>query len=168
MGCDIHGSIEIKTNSGKWIELQQLDVGRNYDMFGVLADVRNYVNAVSISEPRGIPEDVSKKVMKEIEGWDCDGHSHSWLSWKDIQEYDWKQIFHDGRESAVVKSTGKELWKASYSDKSYNSEDIEFKFLDRTADELISDDWKEVFQVMSEQSKILGDENVRIVFWFDC
>lgn len=47
---------------------------RNYDLFGDIAGVRRQGPA-----PRGIPEDVSDLAMMEIEAWDSDGHSHTWL-----------------------------------------------------------------------------------------
>ncbi len=48
-------------------------LGRNYELFGNLANVRN-----PGPEPRGIPDDISDLARFEIDGWSSDGHSHSW------------------------------------------------------------------------------------------
>ena len=167
MGCDIHLFLEIKKKE-KWTFIKELDIGRSYDMFGIVADVRNLVNAIPISEPKGLPEDVSDKVREELDEWDCDGHSHSWLNWKEIKDYNWKQIFHDGRESCVDKKTGEPLWKSLYPNKDAISNDVEYKFLDVVAEDCISVDWIEVFNEMENLSHQYGSKNVRLVFWFDC
>lgn len=74
--------------------------GRNYKLFAMLANVRNGVgfagidtgNAVNpISEPKGLPEDVSDVIEKCSEYWGSDGHSHSYLTVKELMEYDWTQ-----------------------------------------------------------------------------
>lgn len=168
MGCDIHGYLEVK-ESGKWRCEKEVPDGRSYDWFGILAGVRNYVNAIPISEPRGIPNSLSKKVMEEIDDWQFDGHSHSWLTSKDFENYDWKQTFIDGRISTIEKATGKELSKAVYTNPKFlDKERFELKSgLKRVAEELIPHFWVKFIAEMKELSKTYGDENVRIIFWFD-
>lgn len=72
--------------------------GRNYNLFGILANVRNgYGFAgvdtgdafVPIAKPRGIPEDAS-----DFYRWECDhgmGHTPSWLSLHELVECDWSR-----------------------------------------------------------------------------
>jgi len=57
MGCDIHCYIEYKKkNSDRWINFGgRINPGRNYQMFGTMAGVRN--DSVVYIEPRGFPED---------------------------------------------------------------------------------------------------------------
>lgn len=94
MGCDIHGFAEVKRNN-KWEkvgdvfkypyydEKDEIDKynkpltdsfysGRNYDLFAILADVRNGYGFAGvktgegfnpISEPKGLPEDISNDVL---------------------------------------------------------------------------------------------------------
>lgn len=73
--------------------------GRNYDLFAMLADVRNGYGFAGmdtgdgfkpISQPKGIPDQSSSAYEKLVDMWDGDGHSHSYLTLKELLEYDWK------------------------------------------------------------------------------
>lgn len=120
MGCDIHLYVERKVD-GKWIsadkwtpdpyveedEEPRMTVdyddrfykGRNYDLFGILADVRNgrgFAGIVTgdgfkpIAMPKGLPSDVTPEVKADFDRWGSDGHSHSYLTLAELQAYDWK------------------------------------------------------------------------------
>ena len=98
MGCDIHDFVEIKLN-GKWemvgeifetCDSKRLSVhpydGRNYTLFGILAGVRNK-DMIPISEPKGSPNDASQGFLDELEQWQYDGHSLSYLTLQEILDY---------------------------------------------------------------------------------
>lgn len=101
MGCDIHAFLEYKNNDGVWEDanifefdnydqaFQIMDVydGRDYELFAVLANVRNDNGNRPISEPRGVPDDVSGNIKEEIKKWDCDGHSHSYYTLRELLDY---------------------------------------------------------------------------------
>lgn len=122
MGCDIHLYVERKVDD-KWVtadkwtpdpysdegEEHQLIVDdddcfygeRNYDLFAILADVRNGHGTAGIitgtgfnpiSEPKGLPNDVSPEVKAASDFWGSEGHSHSWLTLAELQAYDWNQV----------------------------------------------------------------------------
>ena len=128
MGCDIHDYIETRDDSGAWTAFgnwsdqaakyyeegekpeepivldtpykERVYGDRNYELFSILADVRNgYGFAgvdtgdgfVPISAPRGLPEDVTQLVRDVSESWGVDAHSHSWFTLDEILEYDWTQ-----------------------------------------------------------------------------
>lgn len=106
MGCDIHMHIEYK-RSGQWIcgdyfrknplygryagEPEYTLVGfhdnRDYDLFATLANVRNYGKTDYISEPRGLPDDITDDVKAMAGDWDIDGHSHSYLTLREIIDF---------------------------------------------------------------------------------
>ena len=114
MGCDIHFYVE-KKEAGKWVTADKWsnpysddhkDVdskdefygNRNYDLFAILANVRNgYGFAgsptgfgfVPICEPKGFPEDACEEVKELCEH--CGEHTPSWLTLKEILDYDWTQ-----------------------------------------------------------------------------
>jgi hypothetical protein len=59
---------------------------RNYLIFAVLANVRNWHNEIEpISIPRGIPEDISAESLLRL----SNEHSASWLSLEEVYLYDW-------------------------------------------------------------------------------
>lgn len=90
MGCDIHTHVEIKKEN-IWINIEEIPKefnSRNYTTFSILAGVRSSFNVKPISEPKGIPEDASEEAKASIEEWGEDGHSHSYLTLKEIETFD--------------------------------------------------------------------------------
>jgi hypothetical protein len=108
MGCDIHNFVEVEKD-GQWTLLgdvfrdpwYQEDKpiseynqpytnepykGRNYRLFGVLANVR-YDGCESIVPVRGVPSDASLLYKGIVDEWGQDGHSHSWATLKELTEY---------------------------------------------------------------------------------
>ena len=82
MGCDIHIHAEIKVR-GKWHHYDQPDCDRNYLLFEKMAGVRGEVSN-AISAPRGLPENATFTTKFDAKHWGSDGHSHSWLSSKEV------------------------------------------------------------------------------------
>lgn len=117
MGCDIHFYVEKKQADGTWkaqgtFEKDEdesgwisqssgcLYSGRNYNLFSILADVRNGYGFAGvktgegfkpISEPRGVPDDASPEYKAIVEQWDSDGHSHSYHTLRQLLDFDWTQ-----------------------------------------------------------------------------
>ncbi len=139
MGSDIHFFVEKKDASGQW---QSADVwetedgedrpsvpyqqrfyhGRNYDLFAILANVRNGYGFAGIDtgdgfvpvtgeETRGLPEDVSPQVKAESDAWGCDGHSHQWLTLAEMLAYDWTQVT---KHRGIVGLAEYLRWQSSY------------------------------------------------------
>lgn len=117
MGCDIHLYVEKKVDD-VWISVDkwtgnntgdgrmtvecddEFYNGRNYDLFAILADVRNgrgFAGCYTgegfnpIAATRGLPEDVCEAVKAEYDAWDGDGHSHSYFTVEELLKYDWTQ-----------------------------------------------------------------------------
>lgn len=65
--------------------------GRNYNLFTALAGVRShyFTNLLRIPEPKGFPKDASKPVKQCKRHWGSDGHSHSYLTLKELNDFDW-------------------------------------------------------------------------------
>lgn len=94
---------------------------RNYDVFAMLADVRNgYGFAgvdtgegfIPISEPKGIPDDASDYYKLAVKEYGEDGHSHSYFTMEELDAYDWEQTtVHRGwvglEEYKVFKEKGR-------------------------------------------------------------
>lgn len=99
MGCDIHAYVERRDGSGNWeydAACPMFD-GRNYSLFGWLADVRNYSKVPSIVAGRGLPADVSDAVREDYDEWGCDAHSASWVSADELARFDYEVTFEDLR-----------------------------------------------------------------------
>ena len=110
MGCDIHPHVERRVN-GKWEVLESDPPAlkhRNYNTFAILADVRNGSGFAGIrtgggfnpiAEPRGLPDDLSdelqgvkeeRRAYEDEPRWFGD-HSFTWLTLREILEYDYQQ-----------------------------------------------------------------------------
>lgn len=112
---------------------------RNYDVFAVLADVRNGYGFAGIttgeslpfiSAPRGLPEDLSKELLEAHENDDVDDdahfwlgdHSHSWLTLREVVDWPhWKEVRQktgvvDAKQYLVWKEKGQpESWSGAVS-----------------------------------------------------
>lgn len=128
MGCDIHFCVEKKTPRG-WVSKDHWETekddgettrhlhtsfysARNYDLFAILADVKNGRGFAGfrtgdgftpIAKPKGLPADVSAEVKEYSDQWGSDGHSHSWHTVADLLDYNWRMTttksgMLDGRE----------------------------------------------------------------------
>lgn len=114
--------------------------GRNYDLFAILADVRNdrgFAGVdtgdgfVPIAMPRGIPEDASAYFKKQAKRWGEDGHSHSYITLEELKAFDWNQTtkhrgFVDPLEYKVFKKKGKpSSWCGGTSAKTITNEEMD-------------------------------------------
>lgn len=77
--------------------------GQNYDLFAILANVRNATGIAggrttcgfnTISVPKGLPEDISNEVKELLTN---DGYANSYYTLKELKDYNWNQeITHVG------------------------------------------------------------------------
>ena len=105
MGCDIHCNLEYRRNDkSAWydIDLYKKNIyfgkddepeywrvslynERSYFLFGLLAGVRNY-EVEPISQPRGIPDDVSESIKECYNKWGNDAHTPSWYTLYELKK----------------------------------------------------------------------------------
>jgi len=100
MGCDIHGLFERETEYG-WENSGDPDIGRNYKIFSVIGNVRNYDEVPYIGSNRLDVNDISGWTFNCSEAFramceDAGNHSHSYVTLKEIKEYDTKQKVYNG------------------------------------------------------------------------
>lgn len=60
-------------------------IGRNYQLFGLLAGVRGRRADCVTGNPRGLPNNVSEKVRGLFERWGMDAHTPSWLTYGELE-----------------------------------------------------------------------------------
>lgn len=200
MGCDIHLFTEIKksiNSEDKWVNVdnwrynpyykegsddgeemlhvESLYSGRNYELFGILAGVRDLSND-AIDDPRGLPEDVSSVTKKASDRWDGDGHSHSWLTLRELKEYQGlhpvvKRSGFISPEAAELLDAGEEtpdIWCQATSVTTWVKREWEegydtLKPIVDAMDKRVRDE----FWVWNGEERPELDEKIRIVFWFD-
>lgn len=188
MGCDIHLYTE-KRREDKWhncdnwrldcegdFQIYPLLGQRNYDLFAVLANVRNYGETEYIDKPRGIPEIVSPQVQKEYEKWHGDGHSHSWFSLAELRQWqdNHPTVKHRG---LVSRQAADRLDQQGILPRSWCQGSSDRSLVWRTwfemyspLDELIERlerRMKEVFWLFGDSWPAKLERDIRIVFWFD-
>ena len=118
MGCDIHAVVQVR-KEGKWETIDdrgpegvtggyrwRVLSNRNYAVFSILANVRNFSTAVpwpSIANPRGLPDEFGMEDECHTDAMDDDldgekmwmgDHSHSWVTLQELDEYDWSHVRH--------------------------------------------------------------------------
>ena len=86
MGCDIHLHVEVQID-GIWHHYATPRISQNYKLFAKMAGVRNYDNIEPITQPRGLPLDVTFITQFDSEQvWGVDGHNHSWLTSQEVAD----------------------------------------------------------------------------------
>lgn len=180
MGCDIHIFVEIRKND-KWEYFNEdhfsnvySHIGesektnapfdwRSYNMFSFLAGVRGG-DIKPIKEPAcDIPEDVSENVKNKKESWDGDGHSHSFLTARELVEFDYNQDLREPGQEFSTNSRNTLLEKMIIEEEKddYNDDNCKTYF-----DYLGGPDTM-FFKHIKELSELGNLDDVRVVFWFD-
>jgi hypothetical protein len=131
MGCDIHPVVQVRKD-GEWVSIDDKGpreedrdpkyrwpvlVGRYYALFAILANVRQGYwepDWIPISTPRGLPvdfrmSDEAHPGITDHEGeemWMGD-HSWSWVTVKELNDYDWSQrASRGGIEESAEEAVG--------------------------------------------------------------
>lgn len=66
--------------------------GRSYNVFCALANVRAFHftgDPPCVSQPKGLPHDCCPEILAESDRYGSDGHSHSWNTLRELQDFDW-------------------------------------------------------------------------------
>ena len=178
------------------IEIDSL-VGRNYGMFGLFFNQRNNDNFKPTQEfPKGLPDygkfQDESTTWKESERWGVDAHSHTWISYKDLMEKtDWNQevtsnyiCFYEPQADGTLLYRGGFMGSSELTEEEHmrirEGEEIKkirqfgddkkeylYKLGNSKAKDSISSDWQTLLDMMATLAKQVGNENVRLVVWFD-
>lgn len=167
MGCDIHMYVEYKLVSredaiwrcGDYFrindplseepELKRIELysSRNYNLFSVLADVRNYGYMEYIADPRGLPGDATDYVKREYQAWGNDAHSCSYFTLRELIDY--------YKDNKPIDEFGKDILKPLIDSLKQRADDL---------DVIWDFEWNNSFTRDVAYKK---SNNIRIVFWFD-
>lgn len=166
MGCDIHTYVEQRESDG-WVRVEwnggidrygytvtEPFDWRDYGMYGWLADVRNSSAVPPISQPRGLPDDVSAQVRLHHEEWGWDAHSASWLTVDELLAFDYEATFEDRR---YRKQVGPKSWDGAATAEPGDGKSTTYR-------EFLGSQFFDDLAGLNTLNKV---KPTRVVFWFD-
>lgn len=174
MGCDIHGMYERKSDY-RWINSGDPDIGRNYTIFGIIGNVRNEGHAFiaedrfelySDSGIKGFGYDGSNYDFSSLsEHWGADGHSHSFVTLKELKEFDITQKYYSKRLVTGRDENGKITGTCAMTTADHLGEVGEIEIFGVWGDKA----WRDLISYGENirQFHDLDDDEVRLVFFFD-
>lgn len=168
MGCDIHMYVEYtekKEEEKWWLSFGgRFNPGRNYDLFAILADVRNYDGAKCIYPPRGLPEPLGFRAT-----WDY--YLRVNKSAKSVDECFEGQCLQSHADKWTA--TGQSVWRDDSKDVVSNPDwhTPSWLYVDELEEVLKKSKWSfgREYKALLAAMKSLKNDNylVRVVFWFD-
>lgn len=168
MSCDIYAFAEVKGKNNKWEKVndkifptyygEKTDEPfsvRSYSLFGFLANVRNYAYCPVIAQPKGLPNDSEYLNSIGGENWVSDGGNASYLTLKELLEFDYEQVFENKR---MAKQTSSNSWTGAHITTTDKGQKMTVK------EHLEGSRFFQNLEVL----KTLGEpEDVRVLFYFD-
>lgn len=161
---DIYRKQEFRRKADEWgsphlkMVEKRFYEGRSYSLFSLLADVRNDGTIEPISEPKGLPDDLSPEIQKLSDEWGIDGHSHSYFTLGDLLDVDWTGSMGS---KCVTDDLG--WYRKWYSE--FIVSDNKNSLTLNNCKALLAGSFMDTIEDLKEIGK--PPENIRIVFWFD-
>jgi hypothetical protein len=179
------------------VRLDCLYVTPDYDAFGCLFGVMNYAGFRPVAADRGLPSDASEQTRRTFHDPHREGLWPTWIGWDEIQQVDWSEPAEhaDARLHRYERNdTGQWVLrsKASWSREALEAQgvpvpppgtapnvwpdgsvwtkgDVQFRAERLTRRDAIPDEgsWRPVWEVMAVLARLHGDENCRLVVWFN-
>ena len=199
MGCDIHTYVEIKryvNNEEKWVSADYYEKNpyydgldndekqfsvvhifsdRDYGLFSVLADVRNYAGNTPICDPKGLPNDCCNEIKEEYKHCSNIDHSHSYFTLKELKDYvnTHKTIKRSGMisEDAAFNLDTYNIkpgcWCRMTNQTGYVYREWEDKFIG--LDRIINKLTERLLDMLYINDSMIDEfsDKIRLVFWFD-
>ncbi|MFI8006475.1 hypothetical protein [Streptomyces sp. NPDC086010] len=177
--------------------LSSLNDVRNYDAFGCLFGVRNYANVRPLAAGKGFPADASATVRARFaqltEWYGEDGfHGTTWITWAEVKAVDWNEFaekpdsrLHQCRRTPNgLRMTGKSSLSRAFAEavglkagearewpegSEWLVGDTLYRSVTICRREAVTEtgEWQPVWEAMKEHAEQHGDDNVRLVVWFD-
>ncbi len=161
MGADIHIYAEYRNTANVWEAIPDYEPfgQRSYAVFSLFAGVRfsdhyHRVTPYPISEPRGLPKDVSTYVKKDSDEWGEDGFGRSWLSVEELSSFDYNKPLRERKVDAFQDGY---VLRFCTLPPSFSYVQIENPTIGNALGEYYFD----------ELEKLKESKAERIVFWFD-
>lgn len=164
--------------SRRKLEVRHIYDTRNYALFSMLAGVRDYSDNARIDDPRGLPDDVCPITKAESDDYGSDGHSHSWVTLRELRDFREENLrlkrsgMVSPQSAYALDNEGVEpdSWCQGTSDQEwvYREWTVENHCLDELIDKM-AELLEEIFWVWRhrEERNLEAEEKLRAVFWFD-
>lgn len=172
MSCDINLHAEQKVNN-KWERLETngpLYPNQNYELFAILANVRNAHNITPIALPKGLPKDVSDEIHRYFEKDKLKPpYGMSWLTLKELLEFNWDKTISirawvDEKDAQAYRANG--TIPLSFSREFASGPDVELIEWKESYFDVADDFWHFVMPFLKSVANDDRTDEVRIVFWF--
>ncbi|OXM45360.1 hypothetical protein [Amycolatopsis alba] len=180
---------------GSWAQAIDLDIlndTRNYDAFACLFGVRNFANFRPIAADRGLPDDATDFTVAHMARWGCFGAT--WIGWSEVEAVDWDELadlpdsrIHEyrrqpdgslafrgkaGHNTRFAKVSGTpigaqgegKIWPEGTE---WIDGDAVFRSERLSRSQAVTLEWAPVWAVMRALAGVHGDDNVRLIVWFD-
>jgi hypothetical protein len=179
------------------VDLALLYGGRDYDSFACLFGVRNYAGFRPVAAGRGLPADAAEQTRRYFGEFDDYGLWPTWIGWDEIRRIDWDEPAEqtDSRLHRYERGSGGQ-WtlhsKSAWSREAFEVRgvpvpppgtapeihpegsvwtkgDVQFRAVRLTRRDVVPEHggWGPVWEVMAILARLHGDENCRLVVWFD-
>ncbi|GAB2958220.1 hypothetical protein GCM10027280_53680 [Micromonospora polyrhachis] len=196
MGTDIAGGLEIRPSGpgSPWLlaDLSLDALPRHYDAFGLLFGVRNYAGFAPVASGRGLPEDASSDLLG-LQLTDGE-HDHTWVAWAELARVDWTtqaprvddriheyELTGEGPRFVGKSARHGNAWRTvAGEDADPRGSSYPEGTAWRTHDRLwrverlshgdvlrVDPQLRALFDTMRNLAERHGDDNVRLVVWFD-
>lgn len=168
-------------------------VGRSYDTFGLLFGVRNYASFDPIAPQRGIPEETSERLENRLDYYREDGligavdcHSISYITLKELHEINWEETAEEEDSRIRVYNEDDELQMKAAGISHLSEDELQrindgeevvkeasdgevrkYRLEAMKKRDALSGAWEKLIDQMERFGETYGEENVRLVVWFD-
>lgn len=201
LGTDLSGWIEARFDRTRpdapWEAAVRLTgvLGRNYDAFGCLFGVRNYAGFEPVAAGRGVPDDCSDEVRRDLPEFEPPyaPFGSTWLTATELARIDWDERalrpdlrLHRYRRtgSGELVFESKSVWDRDlaavweqrdlgdsarqYAEGTeWRTDDLVFRAETIRRRDAVDANWWLVFRQLDDLAERVGGDNVRMVVWFD-
>lgn len=164
-----HGSKSESERFNYWVNKGDAEIPRDYEVFALLAGVRNTNEIKPIALPKGEPEtdnEFSDEFKNVLEAWNGDAHSTSYLTLAELKKADIEQEIYDRHVITDKDKDGKIIGTALMTTGRHFGDVGKrkvFGLWDRD-----KENWDKILVSLEAlKAEDYTDDDVRLVFFFD-
>ena len=184
---DIYGAVEIRS-VGIWLSVIDISslLMKHFDLHGCLFGIDNYAGYSPLFADRGLPPDCSDAILTDTQQYMSENGHPSWVLWSELRVVDWQERapVRDQRITEFIREEESEIkvtkwlndpnwaWVRAALDRDPEAEILADgrvfrRLVLRRSDCLVDTDFPLLMELMACLAERFGDDNVRMVVWFD-